>query len=157
MLILTFLFSGFLLHREKEAKIDQLVDATQTQNFVQLAAKFLAIVGMQILLLLLIMVSGIGYQLYKGFYDIDIGLYLFDLIAIRLWYFIPWVAFAFLIHHFVPNKYIGFILLLGLFIGIPFLNQVGLEQSMFKFNQGGSAISYSALDGYGTRFKRFLV
>ncbi|MFK7981312.1 MAG: M1 family aminopeptidase [Saprospiraceae bacterium] len=156
ILILTFLFSGFLLHREKEVKIDQLVDATQSQNFVHLSAKFLAIIAMQAILLLLIMVSGIAYQLYKGFYDINIGLYLFDLVAIRLWYFIPWAALAFLIHHLVPNKYVGFIILLGLFIGIPFLDKIGLEQSMFKFNQGGSTVSYSALDGYGTRYNRFM-
>ncbi len=156
ILILTFLFSGFLLHREKEVKIDQLVDATQSQNFVHLAAKFLAVVAMQAILLLLVMVAGIAYQLYKGFYDINIGLYLFDLIAIRLWFFLPWAALAFLIHHFVPNKYVGFIILLGLFIGIPFLSRIGLEQSMFRFNQGSSIVSYSALDGYGTRFNRFI-
>ncbi len=156
ILILTFLFSGFLLHREKEVKIDQLVDATQSQNFVHLSAKLLAIIAMQLILLLLIMVSGIAYQLYKGFYDINISLYLFDLMAIRIWYFIPWAALAFLIHHFVPNKYVGFIILLGLFIGLPFLDKIGLEQSMFRFNQGGSIVSYSALDGYGTRFNRFI-
>jgi ABC-2 type transport system permease protein len=156
ILILTFLFSGFLLHREKEVKIDQLVDATATNNFVHLTAKFLAVVGMQVVLLLLIMVSGITYQLYKGFFDINIGLYLFDLIAVRIWYFIPWAALAFLIHHFIPNKYVGFIVLLGLFIGLPFLSRVGIEQAMFKFNQGSSAISYSTLDGYGTRFYRFI-
>jgi len=157
ILILTFLFSGFLLQREKEVKIDQLIDATQSQNFVHLAAKFLAIIAMQAILLLLIMVSGIGYQIYKGFYEFNIGLYLFDLLAIRLWFFIPWAALAFLIHHFVPNKYVGFIILLGLFFAIPFLGKIGIEQSMFKFNQGSALISYSALDGYGTRFKRFLV
>ena len=75
------------------------------------------------------MVSGIAYQLYKGFYDINIGLYLFDLVAIRLWYFIPWAAMAFLIHHFVPNKYVGFIILLGLFIGIPFLDKIVFKTS----------------------------
>ncbi|MEM6320243.1 MAG: M1 family aminopeptidase [Bacteroidota bacterium] len=157
VLVLTFLFSGFLLHREKEAKIDQLVDATVSQNATQLAAKFLAIIGMIAIMLLLIMVSGIGYQLYKGFYDINIGLYLYDLLVIRLWYFIPWAALAFLLHHLIPNKYVGFITLLGLFIGIPFLSEIGIEQSMYKFNQGGSTIAYSALDGYGTRFKRFIV
>ncbi len=157
ILILTFLFSGFLIHREKEVKIDQLVDATQSQNAVHLVAKFLAIIAMQAIVLLLIIVSGIGYQLYKGFYDIEVGLYLFDLIGIRLWYFLPWAALAFLIHHFVPNKYVGFIILLGIVIGTPFLNKIGIEQSMFKFNQGSTAISYSALDGYGTRFKRFIV
>lgn len=157
ILILTFLFSGFLLHREKEFKIDQLVDATQTNNFVHLSAKFLAIIAMIGIALLLVMVGGIGYQLYKGFYDINIGLYLFDLLAIRIWYFIPWAALAFLVHHLVPNKYVGFIILLGLFIGMPFLDKIGIEQSVFTFNQGGSTVSYSALDGYGTRFNRFIV
>lgn len=157
ILILTFLFSGFLLHREKEVKIDQLVDATPTHNAVQLISKFLAIVGMQMLALLVVMVGGIGYQLYKGFFDIDIGLYLFDLLAIRTWFFIPWAALAFLVHHLIPNKYVGFITLLALFIGIPFLDNIGIEQSMFKFNQGAGSVAYSALDGYGTRFNRFLV
>jgi len=157
ILILTFLFSGFLLHREKEVNINQLVDATVTHNFVQLSSKFLAIIGMQMLILLVVMVSGIGYQIYKGFFDFNIGLYLFDLLVVRIWFFIPWIAFSFLVHHLIPNKFVGFITLLALFIGIPFLSQIGIEQSMFKFNAGGSSVAYSALDGYGTRFNRYIV
>ncbi len=155
--ILTFLFSGFLIHRETTDRMQQLVDVTPASNQVHLWAKFLAILKMQALAFLLIMVSGVSYQLYSGFYQIDWGHYLFQLLIIDVLIFVPWIAMSFLVHHLIPNKYVGFIILLALFIGIPFLNRLGIEQSVFIFNRGGRNISYSAFDGYGNRLIPFAV
>ena len=157
IVILTFLMAGFLIDREKSSGINQLVDATPVSNAVQLAGKFLSIVFMQATLLLLIMVCGIAYQLISGFTDLNIGLYLFHLLVVKLLAFIPWIALAFLAHKLIPNKYVGFIALMVVYIGLSFLPQIGIEQAIYIYNEGRTNVSYSALDGYGHRFLPFFI
>ena len=82
--ILTFLFSGMLIHRGATARMNHLIDVTPTPNWVLLLSKFLAIVKMQIILLSVIMLAGILFQIYKGFYDFELGHYLTELYGIRL-------------------------------------------------------------------------
>ena len=156
LFILTFLFSGFLLHREKDSNMHQLVDTTLASNSTHLWAKFLAILKMQFVTLGLVMISGIGFQIYKGYYNFEIGHYLFDLFGTSFFFFIPYIGLAFLVHKLIPNKYVGFIILLVLFFAIPQLSRIGIEQPIFKFNSGRFfRTSYSALDGYGHRLTSF--
>ncbi|MDR9419560.1 ABC transporter permease/M1 family aminopeptidase [Gracilimonas sp.] len=154
--ILTFLYAGMILHRSRSDKMDQLIHVTATPNWVILFSKFLALVKMQMVLLAIIMVTGIGVQLYNGFFDIELGLYLTDLYGISLINVVVWGLLALFIHSFFKNFYIGFILLLLISIGINFLGSVGIEQDIFKFNQGPGT-SYSDMNGYGSSLPAYFV
>ena len=81
--ILTFLFSGILIHRATTTRMFHLIDVTPTPNWVLLLSKFIAIVKMQMVLLLVIMFSGILFQVYKGYFNFEIGHYLFELYALK--------------------------------------------------------------------------
>jgi len=154
--VLTFLYAGMLLHRSRSFNTDQLIHVTPTPNWVILFSKFLALVKMQIVLLAIIMVAGISVQLYNGYYNLELGLYLFDLYAIDLIHVVIWGLLAFFIHSLFKNYYIGFILLLVFSIGIAFLDQIGIEQSIFKYNQGPGT-NYSDMNGYGSSLPRYYV
>ena len=67
--ICTFLYAGLLIHRSRISNVNQLIDTTPTPNWILLGSKFLAIIKMQIVLLSLIMITGIIFQTYKGYYD----------------------------------------------------------------------------------------
>jgi ABC-2 type transport system permease protein len=45
---------------------------------------------MQIVLLAVIMIAGIAIQSYNGYYNFEIGHYLFELYAIKLIHFVIW-------------------------------------------------------------------
>jgi ABC-2 type transport system permease protein len=146
--ILTFLYAGMLIHRSRTSDMDQLVHVTATPNWTILLSKFLALVKMQMILLSIIMIAGIGVQLFNGYYNIELGLYLFDLYAISLIHVVIWGLLAILFHSFFKNYYIGFILLLLISIGISFLGSIGIEQDIFQFNQAPGT-PYSDMNGYG--------
>ena len=154
--ILTFLYAGMLIHRSRGDRMDQLIHVTPTPNWTILFSKFLALVLMQMLLLSIIMIAGLGVQLYNGYYNIEIGLYLFDLYAISLIHVVIWGLLSIFIHSFFKNYYIGFILLLIISIGITFLDQIGIEQTVFKFNQAPGT-PYSDMNGYGDFLGRYFV
>lgn len=156
ILPITYLYAGMLIHRHRIAKINQLVDASPMPNWTMLLSKFIALLKIQAVLLILIMISGILIQSYAGFYEYDIGLYLKDLYFLRIWNIVVWSLLAIFIHTLIPNYLVGFFVTLALGIGINFLDSIGVEQSIFKYNEGPGT-AYSPMNGYGISIARYFV
>ncbi len=154
--ILTFLYAGMLIHRSRGDNMDQLIHVTPTANWTILFSKFLALVLMQMALLSIIMIAGLGVQTFNGYYNYEIGQYLFDLYAISLIHVVIWGMFSIFIHSLFKNYYIGFILLLVISIGITFLGEIGIEQTVFKFNQAPGT-AYSDMNGYGRSLAPYFI
>ena len=152
----TFLFASNLLHRSRNSNINQLIDTTPTPNWIFLGSKFIAIVKMQLVLLSLVMISGILFQTYSGYYDFEIGHYLYELIILSLISYVIWALLSFLIITLTTERLVGFFIMIVLFIGIPLLSLAGVEQSIFKYN-AGTGFSYSDMDGYGSSLNRFFL
>lgn len=146
--LLTFLYAGMLLHRSRNSNIDQLVHTTPIPNWSLLLSKFLALIKMQAILLSIIMFVGIGVQLYKGYFDIQIGLYLFELYGVQFIHVIIWALLALFVHTWFKNYYLGFFILLVVSIGLNFIGELGIEQRVFQFNQAPPT-PYSDMNGYG--------
>ena len=154
--ICTFLYAGLLIHRSRISNVNQLIDTTPTPNWILLGSKFLAIVKMQLVLLSLIMITGIIFQIYKGYYDFQIGLYFYELIVLNLIYYVIWALLSFFVQTLIPNPYLGLFVMIVLLIGIPLTSVAGIEQSIFKYNQG-PGFSYSDMNGYGAGLENYFV
>lgn len=146
--ILIFLFAGILIHKSATDRINLLIEATAVPNWVLLFSKVIALVKMVVFVLLISMLTGIVYQAYNGFYNFEIGHYIQELFGLDMLKYIVMIFFALFINSLFKNYAAGFIVCLVIFIGMPMLRFVGVEQSIFKFNTGPS-YSYSDLDGYG--------
>ncbi len=156
ILPIIYLYSGMLVHRHRIAKINQLVDVAPMPNWTMLFSKFLAMLKVLIVLLILILISGVLIQTYAGFYEYEIGLYLTDLYFLRIWNIIVWGLLAIFIHTLIPNYLIGFFVTLALGIGISFLDSIGIEQSIFKYNEGPGTF-YSPMNGYGISLDGYFI
>ncbi|WP_299052336.1 M1 family aminopeptidase [uncultured Polaribacter sp.] len=146
--ICTFLYAGMLVHRAKIAKINHLVDATPIPNWTLLFSKLIALIKMQLILLAVIMFAGVLFQMYKGFYNFEIGHYLFELYFLNFASLLIWALLSIFIQTLIGNPYLGLFVLLVISIGMPFLSLAGIEQAIFKFNQG-PGYNYSDMNGYG--------
>ncbi|CAM3930655.1 MULTISPECIES: ABC transporter permease/M1 family aminopeptidase [Flavobacterium] len=146
--MLTFLFTGLLIHRGATTRMNHLVDVTPTPNWVLLLSKFIAIVKMQIVLLAVIMISGILFQMYKGYFNFEIGHYLKELYTISLIHYVIWAFLAIVIQSLFKNYLLGFFVLLMLSIGLNYLSVMGIEQDVFQFNSD-TGYRYSDMNGYG--------
>ena len=154
--LLTFLYAGMLIHRSRTDKIDQLVHSTAMPNWGILLSKFFALIKMQAVLLLGIMFLGMGIQLFNGYFNFEIGQYLFELFGIKLVHVMIWGLLAIFVHTLFKNFYIGFFLLLIVSIGLTFLDQIGVEQMIFKFNQAPRT-AYSDMNGYGSSLSPYYI
>jgi len=152
--ILTFLYAGMLVHRSKIAGANHLIDVTPIPNWSLLLSKLIALLKMQLILLLVIMTGGILIQMYNGYYNFEIGHYLYELYVLNFIHFVIWALLALFVQTLIRNPYLGLFILLIIAIGIPFLSYAGIEQSIFKYNQG-PRFSYSDMNEYGSSFSRY--
>ena len=154
VILLTFVFSAMLIHRDRTAGINQLVDATAIPNWVLMGSRFLAIIKMQVLLLLLLMLTGITLQLINGHWQLDLGLYAFHLFVIIFSKLIVWAMTAFLVHTLITNTYLGIFTLVIGWIGIGGLEEIGITSHLLVYNKAPE-LHHSDLSGFGPALKGF--
>lgn len=166
--LITFLFAGLLIHRSRMTKMNQLVDVSPFPNWVLMLSKFLALVKVQMALLFLVMLGGIVSQIYKGYYNFEIGQYLFTLYSLNLIHFVIWAMLALFVHSILDKPYLALFLLLLLPVGFISLAEFGpqylginvLEQWTFRYNQGPGdvfGLRYSDMDGYGPHLPSYFL
>lgn len=156
IMLLTFIYSGMLVHKDKSCNMNQLVDATPVSNFTLLLSKITAILKMQLVLLLIMMSVGISIQLYNSYYNIEIELYILDLFVIKFSGLVIWAFASIFIHTLIRNTYLGiFILLIGWF-GISGLQQVGVDSFLLLFNFS-EPMQYSDINRYGHRLTPYFL
>ncbi len=152
--LITFLYAGILIHKDRTTDIHQLVDVTPISNPVLLGSKFLALIKIQAVLLSVIMVVGVLVQSIRGYYHFEIDLYLFDLYAVSLIGLVIWAMLGFFVQTLLPNQYVGFFLLILFSIGIGGLESIGIKPDIFKFN-AAPILEYSDLNGYGNQLRSY--
>lgn len=148
LLILTFLFTGLLVHRGGITRMDGLLDATPVPNWTLMASKVIAVLLMQLTLLAVVMLTCIAFQVFHHYYNFEIGQYIMHLMVYGMLSNIVWLFIAVFVHTLFKNYLAGFFVLLTLSIGLPFLSMVGVEQAIYQFNQGPN-LDYSDMDGFG--------
>ena len=145
--IITF-YGGELAWRERDAGLNQIVDALPVQRWVLFTSKLAALMLVQVLILLATMVSGLIVQISHGYYRFQFDLYFTDLFGIRLVQFWILCALALLIHTIVNNKYLGHFLMVVYFVATIAVPNMGLQNYLYRFGQA-PPYTYSDMNGYG--------
>nr|WP_321235578.1 M1 family aminopeptidase [uncultured Psychroserpens sp.] len=156
IMLLTFIYSGMLVHKDSMSNMNQLVDVTPISNFALLASKVIAILKMQLLLLTIMMLVGILIQLYNNYHHMQIQLYIFHLYKVQFIGLIIWAFASVFVHSLLKNTYVGiFILILG-WLGISGLKQIGITSRLLLFNFS-EPMQYSDLNGYGNLLQPYFL
>lgn len=145
--IMIMLFAGMLIQRSRQTNMFLLIEATAVPNWVLLLSKAIALLKLVFLVMAVCMLNGILYQAYKGYFNFEIGHYIYELFLLTPLKLIYIILFSLFIHSLFKNYFVGFICCLILFIGIPLLSKVGVEQAIFKPNSDPS-FRYSDMNGY---------
>lgn len=148
MLILITFYAGELVWREREARLDQIVDATPTPTWLPLASKLLALMAVPLVLQALLMLCGMGLQAAKGYYRFQPLLYLQALFGIDLLNYWLLCGLAIAVHSIVNHKYVGHFVMIVYYVLLLFAGQLGLEHNLYKFGSVPDAV-YSDINGWG--------
>jgi hypothetical protein len=148
VIILVF-FSGELVWRDRDSKINEVVDATPHNSIISLAAKALSLVAITSLLNWFFIICGILYQLAHGYTNIELDVYFIDFVFTNLSTFFVWAGVMIMIQVIVNNKYIGyFISILVLFLWGILMSMLDISTNMLSVG-GSPSVRYSDMSGFG--------
>ena len=148
ILIVTTLYAGEMVWREREARMGLMMDALPVPSWLPLAAKTIALVGLQALLLALAMLCGMLIQLFHGYLALEPGLYLTTLFGVLLPNYVLLAALAISVHAIVNHKYLANFLLVLYYVVAITLANIGLGHPLLLYGILPD-ITYSAMNGWG--------
>ncbi|WP_338765306.1 M1 family aminopeptidase [Bernardetia sp. ABR2-2B] len=148
-LIIAVFYTGELVWKEREAKMNLILDALPTQTWIGIVSKFFALVLSYSVLILMLILTGILIQISKGYYNFEIGLYLKTLFTDTLSMLIIYTLLGFFIQVMVNNKFIGFAAMIVIFIGDAILSSINVEHPLFHFGSGMNLGTYSDMNTFG--------
>ncbi|MFM7349613.1 MAG: M1 family aminopeptidase, partial [Erythrobacter sp.] len=135
-LIVAVFYGGELVWRERDVKINEILDATPVPGWAVFVPKILAIFTVLIAMSLAGMATGVLYQLAKGTTDIDFGLYLSAFVFPQSIDLLLIAVLSVFFQVLSPNKYVGWGLVLAWFLTRIFLTNLGYSNMLYMFGAG---------------------
>lgn len=148
MLIVTTFYAGELIWREREARIDQMLDALPVPSWLPLVAKTLSLVGLQVVMLFVAMVCGMLIQLFKGYFALEPGLYLQSLFLIDLPQYALVAVLAIALQVLFNQKFLAYFAMILYYAATITFASLGLDHPMALYGATPHLV-YSAMNGFG--------
>ncbi len=149
VIIILVFFSGELVWRDRDSKINEVIDATPHASAISLGAKMLSLIALTTLIHVFFIVCGIVYQLANGYTRIELMVYAVDFAFSSLPIYVIWSGVMIMIQVLVNNKYVGyFVSIIILFLWSLILLALDVQSNMWSIGSGPS-IMYSDMNGFG--------
>ena len=133
-IILIVFYAGELIWRERDLDMNQIYDTLPVPNFVGLSAKFLSMVYMHLVLIVVLILTGVAIQTFKGYFKYEIPVYLSTLFTDQLFFLIMFTLAALFVQVLANQKFLGHALVVLLFLVVTFVfPNIGLGHRMFRF------------------------
>jgi ABC-2 type transport system permease protein len=107
IIVITF-YAGVLVWKDKDERMDEIVDATPVPEWLSYATRLVTLLVMVMLIQIGALISGIAVQASHGYHRFQLGLYAYDLLVRDFSLFVFLAVLAFFIHAVSPNKYVGY-------------------------------------------------
>lgn len=146
--IIITIYSGELVWKERTKRVNEIYDVLPTANWVPFVSKLTALIIITLILLTCAIITGIGIQIYHGYYNFELLQYIKSLFFLVL---IPSVLASVLgmfIQTIVNNKFIGYMFMVIFYVGIMYLSGMGFDHNLYLYT-GFSYMIYSDMNGYG--------
>ena len=147
-LIIIVFYTGELVWRERDVRINLIYDALPMPDAVGLVAKFIGLMQVHLVLLLALMLTGMAIQTAYGYFEYQIGVYLSWLLTQQLSNLILFTLLGFFIHVLVNQKFLGHAVIVLFFMLTLVMGELGLEHNLWSF-ASGSMGRFSDMNHYG--------
>ncbi len=147
-IIITVFYTGEIVWKERDVKMNLIYDALPYANYVSLASKFLGMVLMSVFILSVLMFTGIAIQLIKGYPVIEWNIYFTNLFVDTLSVMVLYLVLGLFIQALVNHKFVGFGLMFVFYMSLIVINELGVEHGMFFFARA-SLGQYSEMNQFG--------
>ncbi len=149
-LLMAIYFSGEVVWRERERRINEIVDATPLPNWVFLVSKLAGVTGALLVLCVAVaLLESILFQFARGLFDIEFGQWLAWFAVPGALYVLQISVLAIVVQAISPNKFVGWaIMLLYLVAGMVFAG-MGLDHPLMNYAEVSQPLSDMNGANYG--------
>lgn len=149
-------YSGELMWKERGETIHLVADALPVPNWVQLTGKVLGLLCLLVILIVLMIATGIGFQVTHSYFDFEIELYLIAFFVEIFPFLVLISVVSFISQVLVNHKYVAhFITAAFLFITTAGFSTFDLNHNLISF--GGSVLpTYSDMNGFSYMMSSYL-
>ncbi|MGI9324994.1 MAG: ABC transporter permease subunit [Pseudomonadales bacterium] len=147
LLMVLIYYAGELVHREQQTRLKQIVDATPYPSGIMVAAKALALWFVLLMMLFIITLTAVVIQLLHGYSQLELGLYVRGLFGAFGMDFFLLAVLSVVVQVLSPNKFLGMLVVLLIFISLRFLPDLGFEHYLYRFEVPSAP--YSDMNGFG--------
>ncbi|NYE63864.1 ABC-type transport system involved in multi-copper enzyme maturation permease subunit [Duganella sp. 1224] len=148
MMVITTFYAGELIWREREAHMALMLDALPVPSWLPLLAKLFALIGLQALLLVIVMLSGMAVQVFQGYFLLEPGLYLRHLFLILLPGYALTAVLAIALQVIINQRYIAYFAMISYYLITVTAGTLGLDNPLLIYGTLPDLV-YSAMNGYG--------
>jgi ABC-2 type transport system permease protein len=145
-LLIAIYYGGELVWRDRQQRMHEIIDSTPAPDWMHVAPKILAIVLVLAATLAASVVTAVSVQAFRGYFTFEIGHYL-------AWYLVPLLilvvqlaVLSVFVQVLVPQKFIGWAVMLLYLVATLSLNSLGLERELYSL---GSRIDLPLSDMNG--------
>lgn len=157
-LIMLVFYSGIVIWRERDARVDELIGSTPVKNGVLFLAKFLSLLFLALVVNTVCILTCITLQTVSGYTNYEVGLYFTDLILLRILSISVLLALALSIQVFFRNRYFAFFFVAFIVLGLPLiLRAFKYSNDLLNFNSSGPQLPYSDMNGHGHTVVNYFV
>lgn len=149
LIIILVFFSGELIWRDRDFRINEVVDSTPHSTLIPLFAKTLSLFSLTVLIHLFFVVLAISYQLINGFYQIELGTYFWHFIYNAFPLYLAACSLLVAIQVIFNHKYIGYLISVIIILGLDIIFLIMDIQSNMLFFTGKPFLLYSDMNGFG--------
>ena len=144
--MITF-YAGELIWKERDARVNEMTDASPVPDWVLFISKLAALSLMIIFIQSIFLLSGLIIQLMQGYHDFDLWLYLKVLFGFRFIDLLLFAIVALTVHVLVNQKYLGHLVVFLTFCYMEFSGSLGLNHNLLIFGSD-PGWSYSEISGF---------
>lgn len=152
--ILLVFYSGELVWKERDVKINLIYDAMPYKDYASLLGKYLGYQLVQIALIIMLIFSGVIIQVLKGNSNIELSIYFTYMFSNVYTNMALFSLMAFFLQIMVNQKFLGFAAMVIFFIALQVVGNLGVEHNLFIFGSGGLS-SFSEMNKFGHYFTPF--
>jgi ABC-type transport system involved in multi-copper enzyme maturation permease subunit len=142
-------YTGVLVWKERDAKFNEIQDATPIRSNSLFFSKLIAIIVAIATVFVVAIIFGIITQTIMGYYHYELDVYFKSLLLIRITGLSFLVMLSLLFHYLINNRYIAYFAFVAFIIINSFIwGLLEINSNMISFGSRPS-VTYSDMNGFG--------
>ncbi|MEM6630661.1 MAG: M1 family aminopeptidase [Bacteroidota bacterium] len=150
--IIIIFYTGEVVHRDKSMKFEGISGALPVPNWVTYGGKFLGLILVAFFLVNLPIATGLLNQVLRGYFNFELDKYFTDLYLIEFPEYVQLVMLAFFVHILVNKKFLGHVVLIGVWLAMFGIRQIAEYDFNLFFYSYTPGYTLSDMNGFGHFF-----